>query len=1160
MSKNRIQKEFYNLDGVSILIRNMEASLLYYLGTEQSEDHKKVVEQYRALCSKKNKLRMQIKETKDRISKGESTNAEVSLLNEKLTAIDTDISKDGIKELGKRIFKMDKSIGCTLKGKSLDGKDNRYYYKGNLTDSLMRRELLSQIEQRNKECDKFRVNNIQNPTVGFADVIINISFKTDFMVKDTESKNGTFYRNVINHKKLRDMFYRDGVWIDGAHFVEFQRSSSKARTGDCLFIKEQYLVEMLSWQRLGLDFRKEVFKADGTSFKKSHYVKIDITGARSYESLTSSSIIGEVKIDPYNILLIDDVAGKHTMKCNVVESVKYNWCENDKNGNTVEKSGNRLKALEKEFEQTTDLWDGQSLVDESVFDCIYQSRNKKGQLVDHSFKNKGFLLLRNHFLKSAGFNTKLRKWFMSDDVVNTLPVNENGIKCAVDKFGNLLEIDKIQMVTTKNSVKIFKEPFATCILYDEIVEKGVITHKNGTKYTVIEIREMTKLNKESLIWDWYRLKIKSVMGDRVGVCKYEKASKFLDGQYQQLAYQMLNSLGFTKEDIEKLTEPQIREIMQCKNNVAFFKNLINSKENSSAKQSMMIALMNVNDRVQNTQLYKDFRDEQIKRLRERILAGKLLTEGSDYCVLFGNPYEMLLASAGLLDTENDIALHSIMGSPEQTAKSQFECYCPRFNNNEELFGFRSPHICESNAVYLINKEHEEYKWFNALTVSKNIVAVNFHGFGAFLSPKWNGSDVDSDAVLLGNNETVLKRVIEAQDKLLPINGLEPKARELSFTEENLSFTDSRLANDYIGRICNLAQNLQSYYWHLYHTKGANAKYIKEIYDDVCILEVLSNIAIDSAKREYPINIEKEIRRINKREYLFEKGAIIDNDSIAFEEGDGDRKKIYFRKPKFMMKKRKFSKKKYPPNATEEEKKKIDEYNQREKYLIEKMYLPFNTPMDIISMVLDEKVIKAKSTPTICINEILNYIPSGDKADYNRIHNIINRAISYGKELNDIQNRYGNNEITGEGMYEQKKAVEIKAIEEYSNIDLSANDVIILLKKVYEVRDRKDTNGKIVKKKGIDKRDKSLLESKMGSRMLQWVFMAHKDIFLSAIKESGIGTISHLVELPNEYDVIDCPTEIFEQYGKQYIILKEVPQNYSGTEKIYRIQNRCYIAA
>ena len=55
-----------------------------------------------------------------------------------------------------------------------------------------------------------------------------------------------------------------------------------------------------------------------------------------------------------------------------------------------------------------------------------------------------------------------------------------------------------------------------------------------------------------------------------------------------------------------------------------------------------------------------------------------------------------------------------------------------------------------------------------------------------------------------------------------------------------------------------------------------------IYDDLCILEVLSNIAIDSAKRRYGVNIASELKGNQKSSYIVEEGAIIHDTAILFE--------------------------------------------------------------------------------------------------------------------------------------------------------------------------------------------------------------------------------------------------------------------------------------
>ena len=65
------------------------------------------------------------------------------------------------------------------------------------------------------------------------------------------------------------------------------------------------------------------------------------------------------------------------------------------------------------------------------------------------------------------------------------------------------------------------------------------------------------------------------------------------------------------------------------------------------------------------------------------------------------------------------------------------------------------------------------------------------------------------------------------------------------------------------------------YWHLYNTgtEDNKKKYLSMMYDDICLLEVLSNIAIDSAKRRYECSMASEIKKIKTRPYMTAQGQL-----------------------------------------------------------------------------------------------------------------------------------------------------------------------------------------------------------------------------------------------------------------------------------------------
>ncbi len=154
---------------------------------------------------------------------------------------------------------------------------------------------------------------------------------------------------------------------------------------------------------------------------------------------------------------------------------------------------------------------------------------------------------------------------------------------------------------------------------------------------------------------------------------------------------------------------------------------------------------------------------------KKLLAGKIQVRGSDFCVLFGNPYEMLRASCG--------------DAIEESTLNDFECYCNRYADGEDLYGMRSPHICTGNNALLKNTYRDEWKWFN---LTENILIINLWKKGAFLSPVWNGMDTDSDSAFIGNNPIILEKVKRVQDYLIPINCVPQESKYNEFTNESMA--------------------------------------------------------------------------------------------------------------------------------------------------------------------------------------------------------------------------------------------------------------------------------------------------------------------------------------------------------------------------------------
>lgn len=1179
-----------NLIENDILIRNMDASYLYW------------------------KI------------KDDGAIAEYENKKKELSSTDNQEVQDRVQELSKQIF----SFGTDIK---LPEKDNRYLYSGTLTDSLMTRKLRQVVNNKDGAIRSVKTDSTASGT-DYTDIIINLKFKSDVMIQTDEQKqaynqetgeieklDAKKSKRLISKKKLRQMAYRDGVTINGVHYVNFQRTSSKARTGNDLFIDENYFADMEEWQTMGIPFR-EIFREND---------KVDIVSTRSYEALTSSSIIGTLDIDPYSILLIDEADGTYTMPCNVV---------------TLNEETKRLQVSKQDYEKHIDLWDGQSLADESIFNTGKYFNRKDGK--EHTYEGKGFLLLRNHFFKSAIFNTKLQEYYSEKFKGVDNPVVK-------DKYGETFNPQDIKLVTTKNSVKILKfaDIIATYMVADDKKEKlkeleserqkfinecskirnRVSTAKRkltiltkDTNATVDDIQvaqneldlaladqsrlpeieaEIKKYDKpikfeqEKLTWHWYREQLKKNQ-DKFGVCKYEKVSKF--GERQQLWYQVLGSLNLNEKQLWQIVEPQVHEINLMKKYPAFLKHSLNTKaaDTDNIGARMMKELLQVNEDITKTSWYTNYRRSYISSILDRLYEGKVQLNNSDFCTLVANPYEMLRASTGeRIDT-------SIL--------FDFQCYCSRYADGEELYGFRSPHIAIGENAILTNTDREEWKWFN---FTDRILVINLFGKGAFLSDIWQGCDTDSDVAYIGNDPVVLeatKSTVNSGKYLIPINGLSPENDPKNYTDEEMATIDGKLANDFIGKICNLARDLQCFYWHLYNTgtEENKKKYLPQIYDDICILAVASNIAIDSAKRRYKgVNLATEISEIRKRPYLQAEGVVLRDDGTLLitekrykktlsdesvrkyqdyvqrrnnattqkeiEECTTEIDKILMKedihmvRPNFTkgLKSKPKKKKRHFENEAELElyRQKQILASQERRELEEKIYLPLECSMDKLADVIKAHLERADRTKMITFTDILNRIPKGIKADYNRIEAIKKVGIEGNNELNKIYSKYANGDITYDEMYEQKQNTIQNILNKIRYTDIDAEierkittwDIQKLIRDVYDIHPRKDKHGKFVRDektgKGImdDKRDKRLVGDKkkqcVGQKLLQWIYEVYPKEFIAAIRQNK-GTVTELEEVTPENETssktsinslkdlnkwLEDDGEIYELYGKKYRI-------------------------
>jgi hypothetical protein len=452
------------------------------------------------------------------------------------------------------------------------------------------------------------------------------------------------------------------------------------------------------------------------------------------------------------------------------------------------------------------LTDGQGLLDESVFQ-------------EYGKQDKGFMLLRSDMFKCCSFNTKLQEWF-----------KYNNITILKDMFGNEHEANKIKLVTTPNSLKFLK--FAYKI-------------GDGSKKQCYE--------------HW-----KNNIDNIFGVVKYDKEGNY--GNYNRTTYQLLNSIpNLTKEDLEEITKKEREYVMLLKNDNAVFRNYLCSDietilkfENSLEEGDislyenvdLMNALLLVNSDIQYTKKFKMMKTKLIANYIGHLKEGKIRLKDTKYVTLISNPYEMLLASINKYDNI------SIMQGRE--------IYCKYYEDGQKFCASRNPHINSGNVMSTTNKYHEEYeKWFN---FTEYICAINF--FDNDAPDRLQGCDTDSDTVLLIPQNILSSKAKYCEENFpTPINQVKGSSKQRKNNMVELQKLDVILSDNYIGRIINLSQIINSYMNNAI-SKGEPQEVIDEFYQASSKLSSLSQIEIDKSKRVFDnINMSKELSKIRQIPHL-----------------------------------------------------------------------------------------------------------------------------------------------------------------------------------------------------------------------------------------------------------------------------------------------------
>lgn len=515
----------------------------------------------------------------------------------------------------------------------------------------------------------------------------------------------------------------------------------------------------------------------------------------AYAPLTTSTIVGTIHIPVEDILILKDQDSFFKTIANVVHAEEYI----DLNGMKKKK----CVVTRKETEVKNTIWDGMGLIE-----CDPQ------YLKLPSFVN-GMMLMRNHMFKNCNVKCYIQKFFKNWCDENGYDYETYQIQ---DMFGKWHYLKDIKMITTDNATKF----------------KKFIDLMGGTPEKAYEYW-CERIRADGCVW---------------GIVKTDHESKL--GDYQQLSYQMVNTLPCSAEDVRAIAQDSIDYVELIKTDNDEFEKFLRQNANEINHYEMMADLYDHNHEFAKSKWFREEKRKIISNYVHRLRKGKIFVKG-DNLTVFGNPYALLLYSVGE-DWKNDPTL--------QLEDGCIECYTPRFNSGEYLAGFRSPQNSPNNICYFHNMYSKYFeRYFN---FSNNIMAVNC--IGTDVQDRANGMDFDSDFMLVTNQKEIVECArLCYKDYPTIVNALKESGITYGNSKSDYATMDNRFAGSQmgIGWSSNLAQLAMTYYWTEMTKESPDEKLLQNYYDNFVILSVIAQIVIDSCKRLYEIDGNDEIKRISK---------------------------------------------------------------------------------------------------------------------------------------------------------------------------------------------------------------------------------------------------------------------------------------------------------
>ena len=785
---------------------------------------------------------------------------------------------------------------------------------GTLSNSLDLKKM-NQIlspDKKYKFDKSLRKVNIEN-CIGSTPIVINVDLSKDKKLRDKLYKNG--FNFVYDYKEETEY-----------HYVRYKRTASSARKGSCLFIVDTYKKgkkeikvseEMNKWSNCGLPEPNEPNEVD--------------TKWEAYKSLSLSGILEKtITLSKKEILVVKDKKSIFKAPDDSIlvcydgkDYFAYSPKEkNEELDNLEEKLQNAEKVLQnakekasleqakKEIKHAKDekaryekrieiinkdgidniennIWDGESLIDDSVF--------RKNE----AYNDAHMLLLRARFLKTCAFRTHLQKWFI-DNGINL----EAKAKDVLNGFtlDDKAKVKEIKLVITESSLKYLK--FA----------------KEDDKF-----EDSNKDDKfEDSIRKWFENAKNEDDSIEFGVVKTEPKAT---GKVRT-SYQFLQTIGLKDKEINDLISDCNKTYLEAYEKPKKFSEFLenneipsfqddegvdqeyeNNKDEDSGKDyydtyvnEAIITLIKCAGvyNINGIPYYKSILDSKMKKYKKMIKKGHIPIEGI-YGVLFGNPAEFLYSLIYDYDPNKNETLYYGKDKDKEIITIKPEhVYTNYYKSGEDILSIRFPHITMGNIFVPKNDRVEKSFYDEYFKLGKSIVCIN--SIGSTVLHRLNGADFDSDMMFMTNQRILLEAAIRVKDaeveykkKIVdeegnifgkrkafpvPINKVDEIAKKkvdeiakkkvdeidkkkVDEINKRLSKCDNSICANKLGQIVNLASFMNGEFWNNHYInnnkvatgresiEGYRAIWRDGDYKTLCILEVLSNLEVDRAKKNYP---------------------------------------------------------------------------------------------------------------------------------------------------------------------------------------------------------------------------------------------------------------------------------------------------------------------